>query len=191
MMFLKLKHWQLCLLFIAGYLVSLVANLSFLLESAPFRSMLVQVGPFISVLSFASEQLWLYFIVVGLRSKISPELRPNLVAFYIALVIACIQEFCVVYLAWSRDREAYELYAKNVALAYAFMYLVALVIAYIAARTVVLVEQKGGKDKFIDVLPATLAFLFSLLGVWWIQPRINRIAAEGDEVFEPGGPIDR
>jgi hypothetical protein len=61
---------------------------------------------------------------------------------------------------------------------------------YFAARMLVSVEQQRDVS-FKDFAGDFFAFIFFPLGVWFLQPRINRIFGRHDEVYDPNSPLDQ
>src|ERR1044071_1393973 len=61
---------------------------------------------------------------------------------------------------------------------------------YFAARLLNSVEQQRNVS-FREFSGDFFAFIFYPIGVWWLQPRINRIFGRNEEVYDPNAPLDQ
>jgi len=61
---------------------------------------------------------------------------------------------------------------------------------YFAARLLNSVEQERDVT-FQDFSGDFFAFIFYPIGVWWLQPRINRIFGRDKQMYDPNSPLDQ
>jgi hypothetical protein len=170
---LRARAWQV-FLFVAGFVPAVVA-MGLLLSEADdvFR---IPFGFAVGTeLVFICVSLWLWSLGTFLDSVVRPSLRPSRRFFYVSL------SFPVVYLP------LFEILFPNVMthpVEFALIFLVHFFAVfcgfysyYFVSKCLALAE-KNRPVSYTDYRGYFLGFWFFPAGVWFIQPRINRLYAE-------------
>jgi hypothetical protein len=162
--FLRAKHWQLFLLFIPGAAGVFING----------NRVILSVLAFVSTFLYGS---WLWFAASFFNTITKKSLRLRLTFFQ--LTLACLLLYLLV---------AIPIFQREVALPNALVGLSAalflplhfvaifavLYIFYFVSKSLVLAEA-GGPVRFSAYVGPLLLFWFFPLGVWLLQPRINRL----------------
>lgn len=162
--FLKLKHWQLFILFIVPVVIA--ANGSSLNYASRFL-----ISVFVGGLFFG----WLYSLGTALNNSIPPELRLNARSFKISFLLIIISH-CSLSVArqlleegWWRENNLFIMLPVML-----FMVCCVLNIFYFVAKSLNMAELKR-EALYKDYADEFFLLWFYPIGVWRIQPRINEI----------------
>jgi hypothetical protein len=174
--FLRAKHWQIFLLFIALECVGTVATIimNFMRVSPEILAKLSLPLAVVSVLTLGFYLAWLWFMGSFLASIVPLEFRVSTALFRFTLIWMAL--YSISLLPFLRD-----LYSVpkpiHVAL-YLFGILCWLNSLYFVANNLVEAETGKPTGSFLDYAGPFFLLWISLIGVWFIQPRINRLYAQ-------------
>jgi hypothetical protein len=200
---LRLKHWHLSLVFCAGFAGQIFWVLAASSISVPtlYTTNLIYIVPVTAMLTFIVRTLWHYTLARELRKKHPAELQMNATAFMIVLfAIVAYRGFVLfVFIAGSfadvggvmstlRDVTSRTAMA-GVELITVATYLSGFYFAYFLSKSLVLADSQK-KVSFGDHLGMLFAFVFYPIGVWFIQPRVNRLFAN-DIDYNSHTPLDQ
>lgn len=172
-LFLRAKHWQLFLpSFAYGllgdvlivYVTTKVANSTAALQVSAIANAVVTVPFMIAVL------LWYWSVGSFLYSIAPPTLRPNIGFFRFALIFPPIYMFAFFMIVLKIGSP---LLVLVLPLHFFAMYCL-LYNLYFLSKSLRLVEKRQPVS-FSDYAGAFLLFWFFPIGVWFIQPKINRL----------------
>lgn len=171
--FLRAKHWQIFLLFVGANFVWIVATMSFVSTTWLSPQDFVKSQTLLGVLT-ALFILWFlaWFWSMGsfLSSLAPPELRPNAVFFLFAVTYPAL--YCLAILPFFPSLLpgwfVFILPLHFLAMFCMFYDL------YFVAKSLVLVET-GKPATFYDYAGPFFLLWFFPIGVWFTQPRINRL----------------
>ncbi|HEY3939956.1 MAG TPA: hypothetical protein VGL97_21185 [Bryobacteraceae bacterium] len=173
-LFVRAKHWQLFVLSLTLALVEL-----FVLRP-PSSAVVVRGG--VTALDILFLLAWLWSVGSFLNSIVQPSLRLNMSLFYFTLTIP------LLYAAFSLVQSENSLPAV---VRITLQVLVAVCAIYdIGFVADSLVRAETDKPaSFSDLAPLSLLIWLYVLGVWFVQPRINRLYAARTKPPTPGQPV--
>jgi len=173
--FLRAKHWQLFVLMWGTYFLGQVTiRSSFSITTAPLEYPL-KFGLFIAavmlpfVLCFMA---WLWslgsflFVIVGDRDKLNFRL------FRFGIIFPTLYLLIVSPFLFSPN-----LFVRTVIFPTHFLMTFFLIYAFYFVSKSLVIAEKGPAITFHDYLPSLFLLFVSIIGVWFIQPRINRLYA--------------
>jgi hypothetical protein len=173
--FLRAKHWQVFVLVWGAYFVGQMAMVAVIPEG-PVIDHPLRVGLFAEavmspfLLFFMG---WLWSLGSFLFSTSGSSLRPSIRAFRFAVIFSTLYLFAALPFFLSSGSTATE----TVILPLHLLALACLTyVFYFDARSLAIAEKGEEATSNDHVLPFFLLF-FSLIGIWLIQPRINRLYA--------------
>lgn len=168
---LSYRHWQLFLLiFICGAWTS--------------PSPLKEIINGIAVVTFT---LWLYAIgVYGHERLTALGLKPmNLRLFkFNTILVGC---FLVLGLAWSATEGPVDYHSETIGAGDILATLLGVYLVFAMVQTVVfacklLAKLELGREVTLgDYINNLLLIFFFFIGIWWLQPKVNRLIGEGRE----------
>lgn len=172
--FLRAAHWQIFSLMAALYFadwffaISLIGAKPILVRSVPVSTTLVLQGTSMIVLGIFLA--WLWALGSFLNLLVRPPLRLNLAFFRFALLFPIAYGLAFPLVAWSpRPFTSYVVFPVHLfvmfCLAYDFRFV---------AKSLALQEEVRFLT-FRDYHPAFFLLWFAPIGIWWIQPKINRL----------------
>lgn len=173
--FLRAKHWQ---IFLLCFGVFFVGGTALMLSTAATRSQ-EDFGKVDLLFGAVTVQFmlcflaWLWSMGSFLNSMAKPMLRLRAGFFHFALVYPALYIF--VFIA-AIPRAGSELFAVILPLHFLAMFCM-FYILYFVSKHLVLVET-GKSASFYDYAGPFFLLWFYPIGVWIIQPRINRLYAE-------------
>jgi hypothetical protein len=162
-LFLRAKHWQL-------FILSLIL---FLIEVFILRPHLLMGGspPLIDIVFLLA---WVWSVGSFLNSIVQPSLKFNLPFFYFALILPILL-YALLVLLPAHDHHS-SLALMKVGLRISALVCTIYDVGFVAD---LLVRAETGKPgSLTDVAGQFLMIWFFVLGVWLIQPRINRLYTE-------------
>jgi hypothetical protein len=195
--FLKAKHWQ---IFILTFGIPFVIQIAVLISLVPrlprivaqnnpdlsffFRYLILMV--IVSSVSKAIYWLWLWSVGVGLQNKIPADITMKIRKFKTAFVIfvACFLIFLTVFFVLAQTVTSQNIENNLLKIAGIMVILIPMqllsvgcmfYVIYFVARTIKTVELKRVVP-FSDFFPEFILIIFYPIGIWIIQPVINKIA---------------
>jgi hypothetical protein len=179
---LKLKHWQLFLLTCATKFVYLYIRLSFLvhLPMIPFNDSGLRVFQLTDFASGAIQLAWLYIVSMKLNDRTDPQHRRSTSSFKYCFAVIAIVNVATSVPQLNLDFDPLFSLTAGLALLGCYFYC-----ELFAAR--VLVKVEGGDQ---PIVATVLSMMFFPIGLWWIQPRINKVFSPELENPSPDMPLD-
>ena len=184
--FIKSKHWQVFLLFLVTFIVVqiiFVLTLSYS-EDTIFTGFLTGIG---AAGSYALLLSWYYFLIRGLNKKIKDKslktmkkgiwfiiCYPTLYLFLFFLV------FPTGFVITTEDSSQFSLiwmmviFPFHILAIFCFYYLL-----FLTAKTIK-VADKQRKATFVEFAGEFFLLWFFPIGIWFLQPEINKIASQKD-----------
>jgi hypothetical protein len=173
--FLRAKHWQIFVLVWGAYFVAVAAMIASIPEGPVTKPVRVAffaeavISPFL-----AFFMGWLWSMGSFLSSIAEPSLKLNIHVFRFALIFPTVYLFTAPPFFLSSSSSVVE----SIELPLHLLALCCLLYAfYFVSKSLVTVE-KGGAVTSNDYALTLLLLFFSLIGIWLIQPRINRLYAQ-------------
>jgi hypothetical protein len=175
-LFLRAKHWQIFLVLFGGMSVGQVAMIGSMATTAGAPEGIVRINPLIAVITgllMSSFLGWFWSMGSFLSSIVQPALKLKMGFFRFALFYAAIYlpVFMVLFQSLNPTVSAVIMPFHFFAM-YCIFYLL-----YFVSKSLVLVET-GKAASFYDYAGPFFLIWFFPIGVWIIQPRINRLYAD-------------
>jgi hypothetical protein len=190
---LHLKAWA--MFFLTSGIAFIVAAVSITLLFMEKESLSERLEPFLSFVTafcLAVTAVWMYTLATQLQEKVPEPLREDLTRFKwifltgtVCMVIEYIMDETIddsLFITASEKPAMY--YPIKIANLVCSIFNIIFV-----SRQLSSIEHQR-EVKFGDYYGIFWAFMFQIIGVFWIQPRVNAIFAD-EKSFEVGGPIDR
>ncbi len=177
--FLKLKHWQLFLLIVGlqFFTILYIVYRDFHAPFSPFPGQLYQPYTVVCLFPIAILGCWFYAVATRLYEKIPDELKRSLTRFKVFLIFAG----TYIVLGWSlMVFNAIQAHMWLIALIlpmHIFAMFCILYVFYYIARSLRTVEL-GRRVELSDYLGDFVLIWIFPIGIWIIQPKINKIFAE-------------
>lgn len=175
---LTLKHWQ---LFIIVIIIPFIIQSIIIIFSLIFENeLIIDFLPLISFPFFSIFFVWFYYVGLNLYVKIPSQEQMNFKTFKVFLLIISISFFLntifTVYssLIFRMERKIdfslfYFIIPIQVSSMYSFFYC-----SYFISKTLKSVEYQKSVT-FNDYVREFFMILFFPIGLWFIQPRINKV----------------
>ena len=194
--FLKARHWQLFMLLCGVpllYQILLIGSIqtaSNILDSHSFFHVLFGFYPIVLIVLMITYLGWIWAIGTGLQTQIPEELRQNTRRFEILLAVPAVYITLVSLLLVLAQQDILDT-SQTTPPAWVALILPAHLIAmacifygmYFAARTIALAEKKRAV-RFADFAGEFFMIWFFPIGVWLLQPEVNRLAEGRDYTQE-------
>jgi len=186
--FLKLKHWQ---IFTMIFGLPILLRIAFILTFFTSQSGLLEVDPYLNILSFFALILstlvfffWLWSVGIELKRKIPSQYQFKNTKF----IIAFWSIFMIIFIVFIRFVVAFgtDIFNQDL-MSFSFLILFAYVLflfsiiliplsycIYFAAKIIATLELNK-KLKFSEFLNEFFLLLFFPIGIWVIQPKINAL----------------
>ncbi len=181
--FLKAKHWQLFLLLFGLPFVAQVLFVLALTSGGQNSPLFVRFFPALLILYMWPFFGWLWAVGVGLHDKLPKEVQAqmNVKRFKVFLLVPAVYIlFISLVFVFGAEETLFINLAALIVPLHLFS-LFAIISSFVfCAKTLKAVELQR-PVKFEDFVGEVVLFWFWILGVWFLQPRINRIA-EGTQV---------
>lgn len=204
--FLKAKHWQIFLLMIGIPMIFQIILTVFTLadfhNSDSNNKALFQLYahfPIIMMISFSIFFGWFWSMAIGLQKKVpihvKMKVRKFKVFFWIPFIyINLISVFLFIGFFGMAQRGIFpNRFISNLVFFIIPMHLFSMFcmfyILYFTAKTIKTVELQR-KVNFGDFIGEFFALWFYLIGIWFIQPKVNKLAFAKLETIEDIGKID-
>jgi len=180
-LYLKSKHWQLFTIFFLSMSIMQIGMISTIIFSEHYKYLGIFIGLFagFGLLLFLG---WFYFIIKGLDKKIEHDNLKVYKSYFIYLLI-----FPVLYIVtvFTVLQQGFTISTKGSTVsdilqifiipAHLFSMFCIFYLMYKAARTIKTVEFKR-KVTFADFAGEFFLLWFSPIGIWILQPKINKFA---------------
>ncbi|MEJ0031567.1 MAG: hypothetical protein WDO15_14855 [Bacteroidota bacterium] len=187
---LRLKHWQVFMLtfglLVLAYIFLAVVGMSRSRELVGMTGYAIQAIPFVEIASFVIANFWVF--VIGTRLYPKQE-------YYRDSLMLLIFRWCI-YFSTLATSARLMIFPTLGFYGPINEYITILVIAggiycsYFAARLLNSVEQERAAP-FREFVGDFILFIFYPIGVWWLQPRVNRIFGSDNPVYDPDAPLDQ
>lgn len=175
-LFVRAKHWQLFLLFVAVFVVGELPMLGYVAsgpkspEDSAEAFVVVEIVTAVSALCYL---LWLWSMGSFLNSLIPPTLRPRIHFFSFTVIFTSIYVLGFIALFQSVSPIAVAAIIPLLLLAAFCMFYS----FYFVSKSLIIAET--GKSATFNEYAGTFFLLwFYPIGIWFIQPRINRLYAK-------------
>jgi hypothetical protein len=172
--FLRAKHWQIFLCFCVALVIGEVATIKSAFDSPTLRFSFRETLPFFSVLLVFTCFFLSWFWSMGsfLNSLLQPPLRRNIRFFGFSLVFPYLYTFIFIAVLL-RSNPSLPALLILIALNLLAMFCLLYPFYFIAKS---LVQAEAGKPAtFYDYAGPFFLLWFFPVGVWFTQPRINRL----------------
>jgi len=128
----------------------------------------ISIGPISFIVGTFVYGLWLMVIIMILQRIVPPEINVNPGWFLIRLLFALSYMF---YIEWVKGGELpSSLYVVH------FLAVLSIFSCVIDAARFLVIAEEGRKQRFDKYIGTFLLFMFYPLGVWFLHPRIRRVA---------------
>jgi hypothetical protein len=181
--FLKAEHWQvfslLSALYVAEFFVGLIVigPKSVPLNSVPISTVLALQG--MAMITFGVFLGWIWAMGSFLNSLVRPPLRLSLAFFRFALLFPIVYGLAFPILLRWQAFNTFVFFSVHLFVMFCVFYAFRFV-----AKSLALQEETRFLT-FRDYYPTFFQLWFAPIGIWWIQPKINRLylahAREGHE----------
>jgi hypothetical protein len=175
-LFVRAKHWQLFILFVAVFVIGELPMLGYVTsgpkspEDSAEAFVVVEIVTAVSALCYL---LWLWSMGSFLNSFISPALRPRIGFFSFTVIFTSIYVLGFIALFHSVSLIAFAVIIPLLLFAAFCMFYN----FYFVSKSLVIAET--GKSATFNEYAGTFFLLwFYPIGIWFIQPRINRLYAK-------------
>jgi hypothetical protein len=173
-LFLRAAHWQIFTLLAVLYLMDTVVAISLIgAESTSVKNIPLPTLLFLqttAMVTFAAFFFWLWTMGAFLNSLVKPALRLSLGLFRFALIFPLVYGLAFPFFAWLP--RALSIYV----IAPIHLFAMACVIYSLrfVAKSLALQEERRFLT-FRDYYPSFFLLWFFPIGVWWIQPKVNKL----------------
>jgi hypothetical protein len=174
---LQLKHWQ---------LFSLTWGIAIIITIISFSSevLIIELYPVMMLILTAGFFGWIWAISVALHAKLPPDVPLHLRSFKIYFAIPILYSFVIIcwvsYIAFTGGAQLDYTMGVIIGLLLIF-HLVSMVCIVLgirfAAKTLRSIEL-GRHARFNDYVGEFFLIWFSLVGIWVLQPKLNKLASD-------------
>jgi len=174
--FVRAKHWQIFLLFVVVFAVGefpVIGNLTTAMRSQESYGTVLVLAEIATAVATWCFLLWLWSLGSFLTSVAPPALMLKKRFFLFTIVCSAIYALVSVALFQNIDRK---LFIVTIPL-HLFAVFCMLCNLYFVAEGLVIAET-GEPASFLDCFGPFLLLFFAIIGVWFIQPRVNRLYAK-------------
>lgn len=188
--FLRLRHWVIFMLTFGLLLLAFISLMAFNVLSLftdvempidyALRGILIA-----QTICFVIGNFWMFAIGTRLHQKYYYD------SFLLLIFRWCIYFSTLAYSARYMIFPALDFFDGSIN-RFATLFAVgsAIYCSYFAARLLNSVEQQRDVA-FREFAGDFFAFIFYPIGVWWLQPRINKVFGRDSEVYDPDAPLDQ
>ena len=176
--FLRAKHWQILSLLFGIFVVAFVAFTASIFATTQaqevFRRTAILYAGFMVLLTFFLVS-WFWFTGSFLNTVVLPSLRPRMGFFRFAVIYALI--YMPVFLALFDSTATHPVALGFILPFHLFASYCLLYLLYFVSKNLVLAER-GKPASFYDYSGPFFLLWFFPIGVWIIQPKVNRLYEE-------------
>jgi hypothetical protein len=174
--FLRAKHWQVFVLVWGTYFAGQIAIVSLLPETSGPSTNSLKVGILsetIMLPCILSLMAWLWSMGSYLFLIAKPTLKRNIHFFRFAIIFPTLYLLTALPFFLSRNP-----FVERIVVPMHLLTLFCLIYDFYFVSKSLVIAEKGKRVSFNDYGLSLFLLFFSLLGVWLIQPRINRLDAQ-------------
>jgi hypothetical protein len=174
--FVRAKHWQIFLLFLVVFAVGefpVFGNLAATTQSQESYGVVVVLTEIATAVATWCFLLWLWSLGSFLTSVVPPAITLKKGFFLFTILCSVIYAPVAIALFQIIDRK---LFIVTIPLHLFGVFCMFCNLYFVAEGLVV--ADTGERPSFLDCLGPFLLLWFAIIGVWFIQPRINRLYAE-------------
>ncbi|MGD0428387.1 MAG: hypothetical protein ABSC10_16885 [Candidatus Acidiferrales bacterium] len=175
-LFVRAKHWQIFLLFVAVFAVGqlpLIGNFTVAAKSPEDQEVFLVLAQVVGAMVVWCFLVWLWALGSFLASVVPPGRALKKRFFLFTIVCSAIYMPVSIAVFQSIDRMLFivtiPLHLFGVFCMFCNLYFVAEGLE---------TAETGERPSFLDLLGTFLLLIFGIIGVWFIQPRVNRLYAE-------------
>jgi hypothetical protein len=175
-LFVRAKHWQIFLLFAAIFAIGELPILGYVTSSARSPEGFAEAFVVVEIVTAVSALcylLWLWSMGSFLNSLLSPALRLKIGVFSFTLIFTSIYVFGFMVLFQSVSPIGFAVIIPLLLLAAFCMFYN----FYFVSKSLVIAET-GKSATFSEYAGEFFLLWFYPIGIWFIQPRINRLYAK-------------
>lgn len=187
-LFLRAKHWQILVLFLVFWLFSYFVGDIYASIWLTSSGVIANTALLLSLLSiaplWACYLLWFWSMGSFLVRLAGPSRRPSENLFWLSIVYPCF--YLVVFTELVQF--AHSWWVLLILPFHFFAIFCLLYIIYFVAKCLALAET-GRKAVFSDYLVPLFLFWFFPVGIWFTQPRINRLYAKKQDIAASQEPV--
>ena len=173
-LFLKMKHWQLFFLIIIMPTFLTMILISFLFTS--HSDLLLVIAPIPIILSVLMLYGWIYSIGVNLLNKMSLTTKRQIMYFKVAVFIPALY---MIYFGYNFTKVMLNMLNSGMGGAMIIMHLLTILctvyMMYVTAKALKSVETQKESLKLDGFIGEIMLIYVFPIGIWFIQPRINKI----------------
>jgi hypothetical protein len=175
-LFVRAKHWQIFLLFVVAFAVGefpVVGNLTASANSPEGSAVALLLTEVATVVAAWCFILWLWSLGSFLNSVVPPALKPSNRFFLFSIIYGAIDVVLSIAVFQLIDPR-WLLVVIPLLIMGLFCVFYGL---YFVSKSLVMAET-GERASFFNCLGPFLLLWFAIIGVWFIQPRVNRLYTE-------------
>ncbi len=174
-LFVRAKHWQIFLLFVVAFAVGefpVIGNLTTVVPSQQSCGMVPLLTEIATALASWCFLLWLWSLGSFLTSLVPPALKLKKRFFLFTILGTAIDALLSVARFRSIDRN---LFIVTIPLRLFGVFCMCSNLYFVAEGLAI--AETGESVSFLDCFGPFLLLFFASMGVWFMQPRINRLYA--------------
>ncbi len=168
-LFLKAKHWQIFILMFGAPILFSFINLNSIIN--PINT-IISIDVFISMILFMG---WFYSIGVGLHKLLPKEVDLNLNKFKFFIFFPLI--YIMILILWRPLNELIKIDFGLTIPFHLFSMFCMFYVMYFCSKTIKSIEMNK-EVTFSDYSSEFFLFWFYIIGIWILQPKINKIYSE-------------
>lgn len=180
---LRIKHWQLFCLYLPIPILIVIAGM---IAAAAMESYTVMISAFVLATSIhgIAQLGWMFQVALFCNKKLPPEVHMNLNVFRFFFF------FPLMYFAAFFGFISIKVYTEDFGNLFHFLMIIPLhlfamfciiFITYFVAKSIKTVELQR-KVTFGDFVGEFFLIMFFVVGIWILQPKINNLAEQKNEV---------
>jgi hypothetical protein len=175
-LFVRAKHWQLFLLFVAIFAIGELPMLGYIMSGQ--KSPEGSAQSIVPVKLVAAVSAWLFLLWLWSLGNFLTGLLPRVLRHktgFLSFTVICSAIYVLVSFGLFQNIDR-ELLVVTIPL-HLFAIFCVVCTVYFVAESLVLAENSD-RVSFFDSAGTFLLLWFYPVGVWWIQPRVNRLYAK-------------
>jgi hypothetical protein len=172
---MKMKAWQIfTVLFVLPLIIDLIFPLGF--EGNENQSLIRKLEPmfYLSPVLIILYISWLLGVGIGLNKSVNRDLRPNNGFFIFSVIIVPLYTILFMILIYRMTIDQNTGWIPFIIPLHFLAMFCQLYIIYFLSKNLLMAERNR-QSKFSDILKPYILFLIFPIGIWFIQPRINRL----------------
>jgi hypothetical protein len=193
--FVKLKSWQMFLIIVLPFATSVVQIWIYSFFSLEISINAAAALAYLRLVASLTLFLWLYVVGSKLNEKIGPDkyetrfLKASTIYMALFLISDKVRREMGIDLSFM-DTE-FAVYTTVYAISwFQVISWICLIYSYYFVAKVLLSAELGRGTSFGEFVGTFFLILFILIGIWWIQPRINEVFSEDFVKVDSDTPLD-